>query len=251
MASSAGGLLQACHKEVRLPLLRRSVYFSFHVLVTVKDLLWFSPFFGAFASGRDAAHCGDHGSLKKGATMLCQACNWFGRLCRLPGLLFIPPTIAWQSVEVQPVWALHHRGPRGRLGSSKISAARRTRSGGGSGARTCHRSTRRRRLAHFFQEQLPCCTGEPSCCAGQQLAKQWQLWRRAMEHGSATHMQRSSWGGSFTFGVLCVFLLQGKGTQHVQSARLIIFLSASCTSLQKCISWPFFFVFKAFCKRMM
>lgn len=147
MASSAGGLLQACHKEVRLPLLRRSVYFSFHILVTVKDLLWFSPFFGAFASGRDAAHCGDHGSLKKGATMLCQACNWFGRLCRLPGLLFIPPTIAWQSVEVQPVWALHHRGPRGRLGSSKISGG------------AAHSQRRRQRRAYLSSEHpttAPC-----------------------------------------------------------------------------------------------
>uniref|UniRef100_A0A6G5AFE9 Putative glycine-rich cell wall structural protein n=1 Tax=Rhipicephalus microplus TaxID=6941 RepID=A0A6G5AFE9_RHIMP len=116
-------------------------------------------------------------------------------------------------------------------------------------ARTCHRSTRRRRLAYLFQEPLPCCIGSPFCCIRQQLAEQWQLWQRATKHGSVMRLRQSSWRGSFTFGVLCVFLLQGKGTQHVQSARLIIFLSAFHTSLQKCFSWPFLLL-KLFCKRV-
>lgn len=52
MASSAGGLLQTCHREVRLPLPAAQRLFLVSPLGYRLRITWSSPFFGAFASGR-------------------------------------------------------------------------------------------------------------------------------------------------------------------------------------------------------
>lgn len=116
------------------------------------------------------AHCGDHGRLKKGATtMLCQVCNWFGRLCRLSSLWFTSPTIAWQSVEVQPIQALHHRGPRGASAAAAVAAA----------LRSWRRRRRQRRRAYLSSEHAttePCAlfSGTAALLSRSALLMRWE-----------------------------------------------------------------------------